>query len=202
MLAYIFWHWPRPGVAWDEYVERQSTFHQALADRGPTALRSSAIWRVTGAPWTPTAIAYEDWYLLESSAGLDALNAAAVSDALRGAHDAAAALSDGGVGALYLPGGPRAGLEPAFDGRLALWFGKPEGMRYSAVYGQLRPNLSHVWTRMLTLGPSPEFMLLEDSAQVLPPEWRVQMTRRELIWPATPPEGLDALDEDDSPAQE
>lgn len=35
MLAYIFWHWPRPGIASDEYVARQRAFHQALAARGP-----------------------------------------------------------------------------------------------------------------------------------------------------------------------
>ncbi|HET9111411.1 MAG TPA: hypothetical protein VFN78_11340 [Ktedonobacterales bacterium] len=183
MLAYIFWHWPRPGVASDDYVARQLAFHEALATRGPAALEASYIWRVTGAPWTPTSVAYEDWYLLENSAGLDALNAAAVSDSLREAHDAAAGLAAGGMAALYTPSGPRVGDEPALDGSVALWFNKPEAMRYGALYQRLRPRLSHLWTRMMVLGPSPEFLLLGDSVQGIPPEWRPQITYRERLWP-------------------
>ncbi len=182
MLAYIFWHWPRPGIASDEYVARQRAFHQALAARGPIALRASYIWRVTGAPWTPVSVAYEDWYLLESSAGLDALNAAAVSDSLREAHDAAASLSAGGMAALFTPAGPRVGVEPALDGSLAQWFSRPEAIRYGALYQQLGPRLAHLWTRMLTLGPAPEFLLLGDDIHALPLEWRAQITRRERVW--------------------
>lgn len=187
MLAYVFWHWPRPGVASDVYEERQQAFHQALAARGPASLEASYIWRVTGAPWTPNAVAYEDWYLLESSAGLDALNAAAVSDSLREAHDAAAGLAAGGFAALYTPSGPRVGLEPSLAGSLAQWFAKPEAMRYGALYQRLRPNLAHLWARMMTLGPTPEFVLLGEDLHALPSEWRAQITRRERIWP------LDAL---------
>jgi hypothetical protein len=187
MLAYVFWHWPRPGVASDDYVARQQAFHHALATRGPAALEASYIWRVMGAPWTPASVAYEDWYLLENSAGLDALNAAAVSDPLRAVHDAAAGLSAGGMAALYTPSGPRVGAEPALDGSLAQWFAKPEAMRYGALYQRLRPNLAHLWARMMTLGPTPEFVLLGEDLHALPSEWRAQITRRERIWP------LDAL---------
>lgn len=199
MLAYVFWHWPRPGVASDEYVARQLAFHQALAARGPMALQSSAIWRVTGAPWTPVSVAYEDWYLLEDSAGLDALNAAAVSDALLETHDAAASLAAGGMAALYTPSGPRVGLEPALDGSLALWFSKPEGMRYSALYQRLGPRLDHLWTRMMVLGPSPEFLLLGDDLHAIPLEWRAQITRHERLWPLTvAPDGVavESIEED------
>ncbi len=183
MLAYIFWHWPRPGIASDDYLRRQLAFHQALATRGPTALEASYIWRVTGAPWTPVSVAYEDWYLLESSAGLDALNAAAISDSLREAHDAAASLSAGGMAGLYIPSGPRIGLEPAVDGSLAQWFSKPEGVRYSALYQRLGSNLGHLWSRMMVLGPTPEFLLLGDDIHALPLDWRAQITRRERVWP-------------------
>lgn len=183
MLAYVFWHWPRPGVASDDYVTRQQAFHQALASRGPTALEASYIWRVTGAPWTPVSVAYEDWYLLENSAGLEALNAAAMSDSLREAHDAAASLAAGGMAALYTPSGPRAGMEPLLDGSLAQWFSKPEAMRYSALYQRLGPNLARVWARMMVLGPTPEFLLVGDDIHALPLEWRAQITRRERIWP-------------------
>ncbi|HEX5570740.1 MAG TPA: hypothetical protein VFX31_05090 [Ktedonobacterales bacterium] len=183
MLAYVFWHWPRPGVAYDEYVARQLAFHQALAARGPTALEASYIWRVVGAPWTPASVTYEDWYLLGNSAGLDALNAAAVSDSLRETHDAAASLAAGGMAALYTPSGPRVGEQPALDGSVAYWFTKPDALRYSALYQRLRPQLAHLWTRMMVLGPSPEFLLLGDDLAALPPEWRPQLTHRERLWP-------------------
>lgn len=183
MLAYVFWHWPRPGVAYDEYVARQVAFHQALATRGPAALEASSIWRVIGAPWTPASVAYEDWYLLGNSAGLDALNAAAVSDSLREVHDAAASLAAGGMAALYSPSGPRVGEEPTLDGAVAQWFSKPDTLRYGALYQRLRPQLGRLWTRMMVLGPSPEFLLLGDSASGLPPEWRAQITHRERLWP-------------------
>ncbi len=196
MLAYVFWHWPRPGIASDLYEQRQQAFHQELAERGPTSLRASYIWRVMGAPWTPTSVAYEDWYLLENSAGLDALNAAAVSDALRESHDAAASLAAGGFAALYTPAAPRVGLEPSLEGGTEQWFAKPEGMRYSTLYSRLGPQLEGVWTRMMVLGPTPEFVLLGDDLHALPSEWRAQVTRRERIWPlnrATDSEQVDVI---------
>ncbi|HEY7849815.1 MAG TPA: hypothetical protein VIC27_07095, partial [Ktedonobacterales bacterium] len=76
---------------------------------------------------------------------------------------------------------------------LAQWFTKPEALRYAALYQRLRPELAHLWARMMTLGPTPEFLLLSDSLQALPAEWRAQITRRERIWP------LEATD--DSAAQ-
>lgn len=183
MLAYVFWHWPRPGIASDDYEARQQAFHHALASRGPAALQASYVWRVIGAPWLPTSVSYEDWYVLENSAGLDVLNAAAISDSLREAHDAAASLAAGGVAALYTPSGPRIGLQPSLDGELAQWFAKPEGVRYSALLSQLTPHMAGIWTRMMVLGPAPEFVLLGSDTHALPIEWRAQITRRERIWP-------------------
>lgn len=183
MLAYVFWHWPRPGIASDEYETRQRAFHAALAARGPSALQRSYIWRVTGPSWTPVTVAWEDWYLLDDSAGLDALNAAAVSDPLRAEHDSAAELADGGVAALYTPAGPRAGQPFSLEGRYALWFHKPEHMRYSTLYQRLGDDLPRLWMRMMVLGPAPEFCLMTDDLHALDPEWRSQVTRREPVWP-------------------
>lgn len=183
MLAYVFWHWPRPGIASDEYEERQRAFHAALAARGPSSLLRSHIWRVTGPSWTPVAVAWEDWYLLSDSAGLDALNAAAIADPLREEHDAAASLAGGGMAALYAPAGPRAGQPIATDGRYALWFHKPEDMRYTTLYQRLGSDLPHLWTRMMVLGPAPELCLMTDDPHALTQEWAAQLTRRERIWP-------------------
>lgn len=183
MLAYVFWHWPRPGIASDEYEERQRAFHAALKARGPSSLLRSHIWRVTGPTWTPVTVAWEDWYLLADSAGLDALNSAAISDPLRDEHDAAASLAGGGVAALFTPAGPRAGQPFALDGQYALWFQKPEDMRYATLYQRMGPDLPHLWTRMMTLGPTPEMCLTTDDPHSLAPEWRAHMTRRAQVWP-------------------
>lgn len=201
MLAYIFWHWPRPDANADDYVARQRAFHQALAAHRPSGLISSHVWRVTDVPWSWgwNDITYEDWYLLTSSADLDTLNAAAVSDALRETHDAAASLAAGGAAALYTPAGPQVGQEPALAGALAQWFSKPEGMSYSALYQRLGPHLPRLWQRMMVLGPSPEFLLLDDDPQALPAEWRAQTTRRERVWPLdTAPDGdvVESIEED------
>jgi hypothetical protein len=183
MLAYVFWHWPRPGIASDEYEERQCVFHAALAARGPSSLLRSHIWRVTGPSWTPVSVVWEDWYLLADSAGLDALNTAAVSDPLREEHDAAAGLAGGGVAALYSPAGPRAGQPLSLEGRYALWFHKPAGMRYATLYQQMGADLPRLWMRMMVLGPAPEMCLMTDDLHALGPEWDVMITRREPVWP-------------------
>jgi hypothetical protein len=183
MLAYVFWHWPRPGIASDEYEERQRVFHAALAERGPSALLRSYVWRVTGPSWTPVSVVWEDWYLLADSAGLDALNSAAISDPLREEHDAAASLAAGGMAALYAPAGPRAGQPFSLDGRYALWFHKPDDMRYTMLYQLMGAELPGLWVRMMTLGPAPELCLMTDDPHLLEPTWRAHVTRRERIWP-------------------
>jgi hypothetical protein len=183
MLAYVFWHWPRPGIASDEYEERQRVFHAALAARGPSSLLRSHVWRVTGPSWTPGAVAWEDWYLLADSAGLDALNSAAISDPIREEHDAMASLASGGAAALYTPAGPRAGKPLSLEGRYALWFRKPEEIRYSQLYQRMGDDLPRLWIRMMVLGPAPELCLMTDDTHALDSSWEAQLTRRERVWP-------------------
>lgn len=183
MLAYVFWHWPRPGIAYDDYDARQRVFHAALAERGPSALARSAVWRVTGPSWTPVSVAWEDWYLLEDSAGLDILNSAVMSDPLRDEHDAAASLASGGVAALYTPAGPRVGQPFEIDGHYACWFHKPQDMRYATLYQRIGPDAGRLWTRMMVLGPAPELCMLTDTPNALSLEWRAHVTRRERVWP-------------------
>ena len=71
----------------------------------------------------------------------------------------------------------------SLEGRYALWFRKPADMRYSALYQRMGEDLPRLWTRMMVLGPSPEFCLMTDDPQALASEWRAQMTRRARIWP-------------------
>ena len=67
-----------------------------------------------------------------------------------------------GMAALYAPAGPRVGQPLSLEGRYALWFHKPEDMRYAALYQRIGPDLPHLWTRMMTLGPAPELCLMTD----------------------------------------
>src|ERR1700737_4929278 len=101
MLAYVFWHWPtaRSGDK-AVYEAAQKGFHSRLAALRPEGFVSSWSYELSSAPWLSSAPQYEDWYLLDGSAALDTLNAAAVSPPIRTEHDAAAA-GAGGMGGLY-----------------------------------------------------------------------------------------------------
>ena len=102
MLAYVFRHWPVADVARGEYEARLVAFHEVLARAGVAGFRGSVVFRVSGAPGMATGQAgYEDWYLVDGSAGLDPLNDAAVSGARSGPRDEAARLAADGHGSLY-----------------------------------------------------------------------------------------------------
>src|SRR5580765_1368085 len=87
MLAYVFWHWPRPDHAAAEYERGQLAFHRALAHAAPRGFLSSLTFRVSGtAAWLGGSPAYADWYLVDNSAALDPLNVAAVSGVCEAPH--------------------------------------------------------------------------------------------------------------------
>jgi len=160
MLAYVFWHWRRPQVSAATYESLQSEFHTALAAAPPSGFLRSACVAIAGAPWAADGgEAYEDWYLVDGSAALDPLNAAAVTASRQQSHDAAAAAAGGGTAGLYrlrlgtVDGSPRS----------ASWFAKPAGMSYGELFGALEPMVraerAGLWGRQMTLGPALEFCL-------------------------------------------
>jgi len=160
MLAYVFWHWRRPQVSAATYESLQSEFHAALAAAPPSGFLRSACVAIAGAPWAADGgEAYEDWYLVDGSAALDPLNAAAVTASRQQSHDAAAAAAGGGTAGLYrlrlgtVDGSPRS----------ASWFAKPAGMSYGELFGALesmvRAERAGLWGRQMTLGPALEFCL-------------------------------------------
>lgn len=159
MLAYVFWHWPRGDVPAADYETAQRRFHAALAAAPPHGFLRSWSVAITGAPWAGGGEAYEDWYLVESSAALDPLNAAAISGSRQAPHDAAAALASGGTAGLY---SLRLGA-PDVPPRSATWFSKPAGMSYAELFATLKPlvqeHATALWGRQMTLGPAPEFCL-------------------------------------------
>jgi hypothetical protein len=88
MLAYVFWHWRRPDVPAAAYEALQRRFHAALEVAPPAGFIGSRSVAIAGAPWAAGGgEAYEDWYLVDGWAGLDPLNAAAVSASRQGPHD-------------------------------------------------------------------------------------------------------------------
>ncbi len=150
MLAYLFWHWPAPGVEAARYAEALVAFHRALASAPPPGTRGSRVYEIDGAPWVPVARAFEDWYLVDDFAALGALNEAAVTGARQGPHDGVARLAAGGVGGVYRR---LTGAAAELD-RVA-WCTKPVGEPYAGFLGRL--PAAEVWQRQLVLGPTPEF---------------------------------------------
>ena len=169
MLAYVFWHWKQAETTAKDYESRQRAFHAALAAAPPTGFLGSFSLSFSHAPWVAGGgDGYEDWYLVQDFGALGLLNEAAVSASRAAPHEAAAAVAAGGAGGLY---GLRRGAalrQPQY----AHWFGKPEGLPYSALFAQLAPVVDQVqgalWMRQMVLGPAREFCLHAAAPRSLP----------------------------------
>jgi hypothetical protein len=166
LLAYVFWHVPRAGVAARAYESAHREFHDALGAAGLAGLIGVEIFRLPGIPWLEGASGYEDWHFLEDSCSLDALNRAAVSAARQGPHDRVAAMAGHGTAGLY---GLRMGsrITPV----VACWLSKPDGMPYATFEASLAPHIAEgccLWGRRMTLGPTPEFCLHAPASRELP----------------------------------
>jgi hypothetical protein len=151
-------------------------------------MRSSFVWRVEGASWLPVRFGYEDWYLLDDTCALDIVNREAVAGATGSAHRGVASLAGGGTAGLYRPAGWHGPTAlPEARGPVALWFSKPYGVSYEALYSEVASVKgsapAELWERMLVLGPTPEFCLLQEEAVALPDGWTSMVVRRTVIWP-------------------
>ncbi len=93
MLAYVFWHVPRPGIGARAYESAHREFHEVLWKTRIDGLVGLRVYRLASIPWLDGNAGYEDWHLLEGSADLDLLNAAAISQARQGPHDRIAAMA-------------------------------------------------------------------------------------------------------------
>jgi len=170
MLAYVFWHWPNPEVTAAEYEALQRSFHAALSASAPAGFVSSCAFRLEGdAPWLgPVAPHYADWYLLENSASIDALNIAAVSGLCERPHAEVAQAMAAGAGSLFALRGDTlvtsaTSATSVTAARQATFLTKPRPMSYPDFYAEVSafaPNQSSLWRRALVLGPTPEFALL------------------------------------------
>ena len=184
MLAYVFWHWRRPTATVGDYEAAQRRFHAALAAAPPTGFLRSFSVAFQGAPWAADrGEAYEDWYLLDGSAALDPLNAAAISASRQAPHDAAAALAAGGTAGLY---SLRQGASVGAPAELT-WFAKPDRMTYRDLFAVLEPLTGQVgaalWCRQMTLGPALEFCLHTREPVALPAPVASFAIRCRVVWP-------------------
>jgi hypothetical protein len=164
VLAYVFWHRPRPHVAPAHYEASLTAFHTALRAHAPEGLRGSLAFGLDAAPWLDGPDpAYEDWYLVDDWAAVGRLNEAAVHGPRRTPHHTVAAEAGAGIAGLYrrMVGAPDPG------GAHATWFAKPDGMTYDELGTELDARLAgrdaSLWQRQMTLGPTPELCLLSDA---------------------------------------
>lgn len=154
MLAYVFWHRPRTDCSAAEYEDSLRSFHARLTV-------PSGSFRIAALPFGDGGPGYEDWYLVESWADLGELNVAAVSGERRPPHDAAARLAADGWAGIYLL--LRGEARPP---SITRWVSKPAGRSYDAFLADA--DAPTVWQRQMTLGPAPEFCLV-DAAGEAPP---------------------------------
>lgn len=197
-LAYVFWHWPRPGTAADAYERHLVSFQERLRGTGADGLRVATTFRLGEAPWGPTVTApppapvYEDWYVVTGFAALEHLKEAAVAPALRPTHDRAAAQAGGGTAGLYALRSAREDhlarpVVPAGeDGpptSVAHWLSKPDGMSYAELEALLASEVpaASLWQRQMTLGPGAEFCLVAPAAVSLPADVRPRVVPREPL---------------------
>jgi hypothetical protein len=171
MLAYVFWHWPKPNIVLADYTRKLGEFHASLARHAPLGFSHSVVVELTKPPWLKAeSVAFEDWYLVKDSSVLDQLNFAAVSGQNELPHNQVAFDAAGGTAGLYrLKQGDIRALQTA---NLATWFSKGPSASYNKLYEELNPLCSvsgiGLWCRQMTLGPTTEFCLRSDNEATLP----------------------------------
>jgi hypothetical protein len=193
MLAYVFWHHPREGVAAEAYERDNLAFHRSLARTPPVGLRGSLAFRLAEIPWLGDGAGYEDWYLLADFTALGVLNEAAVGRGHRSSHDQVAREFGAGAGGLYCLLEGEAPLDAVAGARsTATWVARPPGSTRRGL-GELLgdgmdPGQASLWRRQLVLGPAPEFCLLASevpagvAATRLPAGWSARTLQREVLY--------------------
>lgn len=185
-LAYVFWHWPRPGVPVETYEAELASFLGALVGRRVPGLLEACSFRVGPLPWGPSARRsfYEDRYVVKDYASLGVLNEAAVTGNLRGPHDSVAAHCEAGTGGLFrLLKGDLRGPEA----RAVTWLDKPAGKSYASYHGELaalvKGKNACLWQRQMALGPSREFSIISGEEILIPPGLRPISSKVSAVLP-------------------
>jgi hypothetical protein len=186
MLAYIFWHVPFAGISPGEYEAASLGFQRDLAAAPPPGFASCATYQISEVPWLDGRRGYEDWYFIESSAALDALNEAAVAPRRRDVHAAIASKMDFGHGGLYR----HVFGEAQTVGARVVWLARPRGIDYEPVLRKIADGSSgflSCWRRQMVLGPADEFAVIGTSSPniAVPPGWRGRAVERTIVGPAS-----------------
>lgn len=187
-FAYVFWHWPRPGVSASSYEEKLRGFQRALSSSRPSGFVEALSFRVDALPWGPgDGPLYEDWYLVEDFASAGILNDAAVSGGTRRTHDSIAKDYLKGSGGIFksISGGLS-----LLEARYATWIEKAVGQSYQSYYDELAKGVgdgrTDLWRRQMVLGPSPQFCVHSAEPLELPAGLRPVHSKIEMISPKAP----------------
>lgn len=181
-LAYVFWHWPRPGVSVRLYERKLGSFQSAMG-RKPILLSDLLSYRVDSLPWAPKGVPlYEDWYLVKDFGALGSLNDAAVSGGTKDFHDSVAKdylMGAGGVFKLI-----RRNL-PLREAGYATWIEKVPGTSYQSYYEDVAKVLGSIqadlWRRQMVLGPSPQFCVHSVQTVRFPKSFRPFTTKVRVL---------------------
>jgi hypothetical protein len=184
MLAYIFWHVPLSGISPSDYEAALLGFQHDLARRPPSGFASCAAYQISEVPWLDGRRGYEDWYFIDSSAALDALNEAAVAPRRRDAHGAIASKMDFGHGGLYRH---VFGETQPFGARV-VWLTRPRGIDYEPVLRRIAGGSAgflSCWRRQMVLGPADEFAVIGTPSLTfaIPQGWRGRTVERRILAP-------------------
>src|SRR5579872_335244 len=180
MLAYLFWHVPLATIDAHDYESALLAFQADLRNAPPSGLAACATYRISEVPWLDNQRGYEDWYLVPSSAELDALNDAAVNSRRWDIHAGVATKMGAGYGGLYRH---LHGDAQSLEGRRALWMTRPRGIRHEPVLLELinqATGFLSCWRRQMVLGPADEFVIIgtEPLKVSVPEGWRARRVER------------------------
>ena len=183
MLAYLFWHIPKPNVATADYEHDLLAFSGALSGLNCPGVRRIASFRTSAVPWLGDAPGYEDWITVDGAAALETLNERAVAGPMAAAHGAVAQRMGVGHGGVYyhLWGD----MDPHVAER-ARWLSRPRGIEFRPVLEGITDTATgpvSVWRRFMVLGPGWEFVVLGDAALALriPGGWSAHRVTRTVV---------------------
>ena len=179
MLAYVFWHRPRPQTERSLYETAIVRFQRDLTGRQPPGLIGATSFAIEAVPWLSDRPGYEDWYLVEGSWALDPLNAYAIAGAMQAPHDSVAAQMEEGHGGLYA----HAGGETLTAARSAVyWMNRPRGIQWQPPIAAILAGCpgANAWRRQMVLGRPAEFAVEVPGDAVIetPPTWEARRVQR------------------------
>ena len=178
MLAVVFWHARFAGTDRDDYREALFAFHDVLNGNKPAGLRYSCTFSVPAVPWfDPPCEAHEDWYVLGSFSGIDALEDAVLNRDDMEPHRFLmrnTASASGAVLAL------RSGQARVFDHVEAYWIAGAV-RRMTLDFETLQATRAIFWKRSLALGPKEQLVLSTCPIPAIAGDGVTHITR-ELLW--------------------